>query len=504
MPIVGEGAHGCVYKPLLKCKNNTAGNNSYVYSLSKITSEEEAKNEDVSIKFLSKHEELKPYILYKSMACKADENNENIATAIKSCKTNKSYVFNNNFTPQKAWLFQMERGGVTMNYFIQNIMKNRKYRTLKKRIKFLKAIGDIIHCLELFQKHGFMHCDIKLDNILFGAAVYSDVKIIDFGLAHKIDDYKKESRNGPVFVGKSNDYTPPEMEHSSENTFNEYFKEKETTHENCNCIKCEIYKGYTKDEYDTFLDDSAKTFDSYSLAFWLHEMFKYFSTNDLFKDFSCACIKLMKKYFIKNVKNREKNLSNWQHEYNNLFDEFNDLFTISDKIKKIEKKEYLKFIANFEKKITETLSEDELNKLIKELHERSFQYVEKVDDDTDDSIYDDYTRLDIILQTKKQQLAKNEVLPKYANAKEAANAEAEKNRLKEDAEAKIMAKKAKIEAWKKARAAKEAHKKQIKPFKGGKTKRKPKLRTRNKKLRSNKKRRHGKKTYKKRKTTSRK
>ena len=42
------------------------------------------------------------------------------------------------------------------------------------------------------------------------------------------------------------------------------------------------------------------------------------------------------------------------------------------------------------------------------------------------------------------------------------------------------------------------------PFKGGKTKRKTKLRTRNKKLRSNKKRRHGKKTYKKRKTASRK
>ena len=35
-------------------------------------------------------------------------------------------------------------------------------------------------------------------------------------------------------------------------------------------------------------------------------------------------------------------------------------------------------------------------------------------------------------------------------------------------------------------------------IKGGKTKRKPKLRTRNKKLRSIKKRRHGKKTYKKR------
>ena len=43
-----------------------------------------------------------------------------------------------------------------------------------------------------------------------------------------------------------------------------------------------------------------------------------------------------------------------------------------------------------------------------------------------------------------------------------------------------------------------------KKTKGGKTKRKTKLRTRNKKLRSNKKRRHGKKTYKKRKTTRRK
>ena len=571
--IIGSGSYGCVTKPAFKCKGQMKAETKY--EISKITNKDGAKREHSIMSYLRKDDELEQYIL-DSKECQpmvsshingsGPNHFKRTAEECRERNIGKSYVFTKDFNLHNdAWLLQMKDGGKPMYIYENQIIDMSK----KRQKKFLQAISKIIHCLQLFQKKGLMHCDIKLDNILYDENS-GNIKIIDFGLAANTEKYKEYylKKTKPIFEGESK-YYPPEMKFSNQTKFNKYFEEKETSHKNCNenCIQCQSYAGYEKKEYETFLDDSAKTFDSYSLAYWLEKMFEDFFSKNLFSkendenDLNYSCMELMTRYCHKEVKTREKDLGKWKNDYDQILLKYDYIFEV-DTVQ--ENKEFIEHINIIDAELEKITSELEhstylkILKLIEKFNKATLQYLENMKMDEHDINIPEFDKL-IRKMTEKKIEAKNfretaivvereeaeeARLAKEAKAKELAAkqkeleakkkkdtqealeeykkqkyaekeaAEAEKIRLKKEADKKRelanKAKKKQIADWKaEAAAAAKQQKTKKKPpkkiqIKGGKTKRKPKLRTRNKKLRSNKKRRHGKKTYKKRKTTSRK
>lgn len=581
--IIGSGSYGCVTKPAFKCKNQMKAEK--YYEISKITNKVEAKKEHDIMSYLRNDDELEQYIL-DSKQCQpmvsphmGADHFKMTAERCRDQTIGKSYVFTKDFNLHNdAWLLQMKYGGTPMYIYENQIIDMSK----KRQKKFLQAISKIIHCLQLFQKKKLMHCDIKLDNILYDENS-GNIKIIDFGLAANADKYKEYFRTKPkpIFKGESK-YYPPEVKFSNKENFDKYFEEKETSHKNCNekpCIQCQCYAGYNEDDYVEFLDDSAKTFDSYSLAYWLEQMFDEFRDKELFSisnntdldtNFTYACIELMGTYCHKEVKKREKDLGKWKKDYDKILLLYDNIFEVD---KDQENKEFIKHINNIDAEledITRTLEHStylKILKLIDKFDNNIRRYQDNMNMDEDDNIdIPEFHNLITKFQIKKieaknfreaaieveeeeaekARLAKEakdkqlkdetkeleakkkkdtqKAIEKYKKQKAAEKEDAKdkERRFKKEADEKRelanKAKKKQIEEWKAKKAAEAAAEKAAAkqqktkkpppqkklPIKGGKTKRKPKLRTRNKKLRSNKKRRHGKKTYKKRKTTRRK
>jgi len=515
--IIGKGKYGCVIKPALKCINQKQPSNN-TNTISKITNEEEAKREHSFMSDLrEKDPELKKYIL-SSTVC-IPEISDNSYVRKKNNNPFKSIFTDCNFniTALKARLLQMNYGGPTMQQYVESIPN--KPKTSQK--KFLQAISKIIHCLELFQKYNVMHCDIKLANILYNEKS-GDIKIIDFGLAHKIDDYKNKMRNEPIF--EKSDYQPPESQFSRR-TFEDYFKEKEkeTKHKNCECLECQVYQGYTQNDYETFLDDSVKTFDSYSLAIELQDMFEFFSDKyNYYTNVTYACKVLMVTYCDKSVKNRSKDLGTWKRDYEQILEQYNDAVYVYDPTET-----YLYSIKEIEKKISNINEIKVLNTLFRELDKinKKYKTIMNLKEDQDPehfSLVADKILLQhcIIKEGSESEKCKKlkkkiaEAEQREADQRQAEQRQAEstktptnQNVIKKPTEETKEPTEEELEEELKILNGKLNNMKYYKPNggpNGGKTKRKTKLRTRNKKLRSNKKRRHGKKTYKKRKTTHRK
>ena len=503
--IIGKGKYGCVIKPALKCMNIKQPPKN---TISKITNKEEAEKEHKFMSDLRKNPEMKKYILY-STVCNNPEISDNSTTKrngkinhpfksiFEDCKSDDNFIIKKDFTTLEARLLQMEYGGPTMRQYVEYLPNKPK----ESQKQFLEAISKIIHCLELFQKYEVMHCDIKIDNILYNEKS-GDIKIIDFGLAHTIDDYKNKMRIEPIF--EKSDYQPPESQFGDENSFKEYFSKKETKHENCKCLKCQVYQGYTQDDYETFLDDSVKTFDSYLLAVELQDMFEFISNKAKYHtNITYECKELMKSYCDISVKNRTKDLGQWKTDYEEKLKQYKDAAYVYD-----PKETYLNSINEIEKQISSIDNEKDLKTLFRELDKINNDYKTimglKEDENPEEfklvfdkillqkciikegSESDDCKNIEKRIAEAEKRIAKQrEAEQREAEQREAEQREAEQNVIERE-----------------ITELNEQLKKKLP--KGGKTKRKPKLRTRNKKLRSNKKRRHGKKTYKKRKTTRRK
>lgn len=175
---IGSGTYGCAIKPGFSCSSN---NEIVDKSISKLFSEEMAYKEEVEIsKKIALLDKDYKFTLKMISNCQITPTyiNTNV-TDIKNCK----------IIENKAKIYQIvyEYGGLDLHkLFIQSHIISA-YPNLNI-YEFLKKVTEILKGLEILLKNGFVHRDIKMDNILYNG---EKIILIDFGLLSTIEDVYK-------------------------------------------------------------------------------------------------------------------------------------------------------------------------------------------------------------------------------------------------------------------------------------------------------------------------
>ena len=163
--IIGKGAYGCVYSPPLKCKDDEcpSSNPKCVNGVSKLSSRTTSINErnlTSSIDFIDLRQ---VYHIGNPTYCKPED------TFVNNC--NVSGIINLQNEDLRLLIFN--HGGERFDNVIE-----------KHRInidKFINGFKNIFFAVKDMSEHGFVHSDIKGDNILIDDKY--NFKLIDFGLS---------------------------------------------------------------------------------------------------------------------------------------------------------------------------------------------------------------------------------------------------------------------------------------------------------------------------------
>lgn len=213
MPFIASGSYGCVFKPHLKCENkqpkskNTIGKIFY-------TEEDFEYERDVN-----------------EIVRNIDPLNKFTVLYLGECETNSSYSkedrvdqcqeFDVTGRPVNQLIYAY--GGLSLMDYISINPGN-----IKDFTRIFKGLLNILEGLSKLESHGYVHQDIKPDNILIGSGVNSlksnKMYIIDFGLLDAKDR---------VFIPSNFDmlkynypYFPPEYKmYIYKNDFNKFYKE---------------------------------------------------------------------------------------------------------------------------------------------------------------------------------------------------------------------------------------------------------------------------------------
>ena len=168
--VIGEGSYGCVHRPSLKCKKKKI---DYENKISKILTKKHL------------NDEMKEYKQIK----KIDKRNEihlGTPTTCVPSKVNKSDIDKcDNFISDEIdnyGLMILPDGGKDLEYFASSCRNLKNTRSNTKMIhKFWIECHRLLYGIYLMQKKGYIHHDLKAQNI-----VYNDkenrINFIDFGL----------------------------------------------------------------------------------------------------------------------------------------------------------------------------------------------------------------------------------------------------------------------------------------------------------------------------------
>lgn len=253
MTVLGKGTFGCVVSPALKCMDSSIKPGKRV---SKIMREKDALDEMKEYEALDKIPELKKYLLRFPEPCNP-VNDEKFHTAIKQCNHKRINQVYKNQTTNNISSLLLENGGVSLNDFQKNFRGNI---TVNDFEIFLTSIKDLFEALIILRKHEYVHQDIKSNNIVYSPKT-GKIALIDFGKLNTFKQIKENCKKSIHDEGMSWFNYPPEAKYMNRD-------EKLLKYE---------------DDYQDFLKKTITTWDSYSLALCLKEIFeKYYK--DSIKD----------------------------------------------------------------------------------------------------------------------------------------------------------------------------------------------------------------------------
>jgi len=149
----------------------------------------------------------------------------------------------------------LENGGVSLRDFQT---KFRGKLTVNDFEIFLTSIKDLFEALIILRKHEYVHQDIKTNNIVYSPKT-GKIALIDFG---KLTTFKQIKEN----CGRST--------HAEGTSWFNYPPEAKFMNRNKKLLRYE-------DEYQSFLKKTITTWDSYSLALCLKEMFEKYSISSI-------------------------------------------------------------------------------------------------------------------------------------------------------------------------------------------------------------------------------
>ena len=177
--VVGEGTYGCVHHPSLLCEGS---NKRDIENVSKLMENDAALTELKEYVVIDKIDNNKEFYLGKPEKCKLGTQSEN-KKAVKKCKMAGEVLYYNKY--DKYSLLLMKNGGLNLVDYA------KKTKVLK--MDFLKELHRMFLGLMKFKEHNVIHHDLKGQNI-----VYSKEKkrcnFIDFGLMTNKQTKMNESR----------------------------------------------------------------------------------------------------------------------------------------------------------------------------------------------------------------------------------------------------------------------------------------------------------------------
>jgi len=186
--IIGQGAYGCIYKPAIKCNEESPTN--YITKVQRLDSvaenEVNAGKKIKSIKNYHKH--------FAPIEKTCQLNIANVSEAqIGYCEIyNDKNTFVSN---QIKYVGEQTLHSSLFHHYKTNT--NRFDKVLKKT--FL----DLLKSLEILNANKFIHMDIKENNIMMKSHQPTPI-IIDFGLTFSVESYNPKD----VFFMYVNDYSP--------------------------------------------------------------------------------------------------------------------------------------------------------------------------------------------------------------------------------------------------------------------------------------------------------
>jgi hypothetical protein len=201
--IIGKGTYGCVYRPSLKCGSTNSPRNNQT---SKLLSHDEAAKEISYSRLFSKIDPTQKYFLYATKGCRFDVDIQNDPIKQQLWANIQQYNIKKRKCPAANIMFPQE-------YRINADVLQMPYGGLQPtQLKidaadyfgFFKSIGNLFNAVRLLHRAGYVHHDIKLQNMLvqkIGDGKFQ-TRLIDFGLMNKIENINELFING----------TPDEMD----------------------------------------------------------------------------------------------------------------------------------------------------------------------------------------------------------------------------------------------------------------------------------------------------
>jgi len=187
---IAHGAFGCVFKPHLKCQDKKIVHKN---SIGKTFTLEDEFNDEVSIT--------------KIITKKIDPTGNFTVPIITTCDTQG---IRRSDKIEECPYYSPERQSYKQIIYkyagksIHDIMQ--KKGTINFFLKYLKMLGPILEGMVKFEKHGYVHSDIKPSNILI---LKDKMYLIDFSLMGMNHDIYKKNRI-PILID-NNPYYPPEF-----------------------------------------------------------------------------------------------------------------------------------------------------------------------------------------------------------------------------------------------------------------------------------------------------
>jgi serine/threonine protein kinase len=174
--LIAQGSYGCVFRPALKCSDESKRPDGVV---SKLIKTSEAKKEIAENKIINKIDDTNIYHLPPPKLCKAESYHFS-ESGISGCNVIRG-------RSQKHFsVLQYKDGGMELRDFLEKAKVNKFFSSEKNIKNFIFSMYNLFVGLDDMYKNNFIHCDIKTQNI-----VYDPDKIkfnfIDFGLAGKLD-----------------------------------------------------------------------------------------------------------------------------------------------------------------------------------------------------------------------------------------------------------------------------------------------------------------------------
>lgn len=180
---IGEGGFGCIHAPSLMCKEKF-DSAFYKGKISKIQTKKHTRAEMLQNKIIDGIDPDNKYHI-NAVACTAKQDAD-FDHSVGKCHSMRR---DNN---TDYGLIIMDNGGINMYNIFENTQK--EWSTVAICNLYVDALS-LFEAVQLFVQKGFVHYDIKFDNIVYNASK-REMKFIDFGMSDTINRIYNNIYNG--------------------------------------------------------------------------------------------------------------------------------------------------------------------------------------------------------------------------------------------------------------------------------------------------------------------